>query len=511
MSPRRGGLELHELRPTGPFVATLQPGTRGGLTLGTPPEVHQLDLDAATMPFGSGPKRRVRKTGETHDAQVVEVLPPDVMTMDLTEASRIVGGGAGLDSNDRFVQLDRFAVAIGGVMGATRVITDRSWVHHDRQIGTTGVVVDPELYLSFGVSGAVQHTSGLGQPDHIISVNTDPHCPDDVDVRPRDRRRRQRDARGTASSTRRHRRDAGDLVTLDAIVVGAGPAGSAAATVLARKGYSVILLERGSFPGSKNMYGGVVYPRILDQLHPEWWNDAPIQRWITRRSTMVLTDTQALTVDFRSANWGRPPYNGATAYRPDWDHWLASKAEADGAQLVCSTTATGLLRDAGGQVIGVTTDRPDGDLHARVVIACDGVNSFLAKEAGLYGEVDAANYTVGVKETIALPKHVIDERFGVRDREGVDIEILGGTSGVNGGGFVYTNLDTLAVGVVLKLPKLAAQQLRPEEIIANLKVTPGHRPAGRGWRDQGVLGPRHPRGRPVDDAEDDRRRDVGRR
>jgi electron transfer flavoprotein-quinone oxidoreductase len=264
--------------------------------------------------------------------------------------------------------------------------------------------------------------------------------------------------------------------SVDAIVVGAGPAGSAAATVLARKGYSVILLERGSFPGSKNMYGGVVYPRILDQLHPEWWNEAPIQRWITRRSTMVLTESQALTVDFRSANWGKPPYNGATAYRPDWDHWLASKAEADGARLVCSTTATGLLRDRTGQIIGVTTDRPDGDLHAKVVIACDGVNSFLAKEAGLYGEVDAANYTVGVKETIALPKHVIDERFGVRDRDGVDIEILGGTSGVNGGGFVYTNFDTLAVGVVLKLPKLAAQQLRPEEIIANLKAHPGIAP-----------------------------------
>ena len=267
---------------------------------------------------------------------------------------------------------------------------------------------------------------------------------------------------------------------VDVIVVGAGPAGSAAATVLARKGYSVILLERGSFPGSKNMYGGVVYPRILDQLHPEWWHEAPIQRWITRRSTMVLTDTQALTVDFRSANWAKPPYNGATAFRPDWDHWLASKAEADGAQLVCSTTATGLLRDERGHVRGITTDRPDGDLHARLVIACDGVNSFLAKEAGLYGEVDAANYTVGVKETIALPKHVIDERFGVRDREGVDIEILGGTSGVNGGGFVYTNFDTLAVGVVLKLPKLAAQKLRPEEIIANLKVHPGIAPLVEG-------------------------------
>jgi electron transfer flavoprotein alpha subunit len=168
---RRGGLELHELRPNGPFVATLQPGTRGGLSLTEPPSVHRLDVES----FGVG-SGRTGGSG-THDARVVEVLPPDVQTMDLTEASRIVGGGAGLESHDRFAQLDRFAVAIGGVMGATRVITDRSWVHHDRQIGTTGVVVDPELYLSFGVSGAVQHTSGLGHPDHIISVNTDPHCP----------------------------------------------------------------------------------------------------------------------------------------------------------------------------------------------------------------------------------------------------------------------------------------------------------------------------------------------
>jgi electron transfer flavoprotein alpha subunit len=160
---RRGGLELHEVRPTGPFVATMQPNARGGLSLDAPPDVHTLAVADSTT--------------ATHDAVVIEVLPPDVQTMDLSEASLIVGGGAGLDSSDRFDQLDRFAAAIGGVMGATRVITDRSWVHHDRQIGTTGVVVDPVLYVSFGVSGAVQHTSGLGHPDHVISVNTDPHCP----------------------------------------------------------------------------------------------------------------------------------------------------------------------------------------------------------------------------------------------------------------------------------------------------------------------------------------------
>ncbi|MCU0260052.1 MAG: FAD-dependent oxidoreductase [Ilumatobacteraceae bacterium] len=267
---------------------------------------------------------------------------------------------------------------------------------------------------------------------------------------------------------------------VDVVVVGAGPAGSCAATVLARAGHSVVLLERGPFAGSKNMYGGVVYPRILDQLHPQWWEHAPVQRWVVRRSTMLLTDTQALTVDFRTQSWAAPPYNGATAYRPDFDHWLAGLAEADGAQLVCATTAVGLLRDEAGRVVGVRTDRPDGDLRARVVIACDGVNSFLAKEAGLYTATDAANYTLGVKETLALPKEVIDERFGVRDREGVDIEILGGTGGVNGGGFVYTNLDTLGVGVVLKLPALAAQSARPEQIIAGLKEHPAIAPLVEG-------------------------------
>jgi len=269
------------------------------------------------------------------------------------------------------------------------------------------------------------------------------------------------------------------MADVDAIVVGAGPAGAAAALTLARAGRSVLLVERGPFPGSKNMYGGVVYGRILDQLVPRWWEEAPVQRWVTRRSTMVMTDTQALTVDFRTEAWGEPPYNGATAYRPDFDLWFATKAEEAGATLVTSTTVTGLLWE-GGRVVGVRTDRPGGELTAPVVIACDGVNSFLAKEAGLYHQDDASNFTLGVKETLSLPKEVIDERFGVRGRHGVDIEMLGCTQGIPGGGFLYTNLDTLAVGLVLKLPALAAQPRRPEELVAAMKAHPAIAPLVEG-------------------------------
>ncbi len=270
------------------------------------------------------------------------------------------------------------------------------------------------------------------------------------------------------------------MADLDAIVVGAGPAGSAAALELARAGRSVALVERGPFPGSKNMYGGVIYGRILDSLVPRWWEEVPIQRWVTRRQTMIMTGEQALTIDYRTDAWGRPPYNGATAYRPDFDAWFADKAVEAGARLVCSTTVTGLIRE-NGRTVGVVTDRPDGELRAPVVIAADGVNSFVAKEAGLHhGELDPANYTVGVKETLALSREIIDERFGVRGDHGVDIEIIGGTGEVPGGGFVYTNSDTVAVGLVLSMTALAKGERRPEDLLVELKCHPAIAPLVEG-------------------------------
>ena len=167
--PRDGGRMMHTMPVPASLVATLQVGVRGvepptgstGSTGSTVVTELELAIDAAGI----------------CDARVVEVLPPDAATIDLAEAGRIVGGGAGLQSSEQFAQLAELGSLLGASVGATRVITDRGWIEHERQIGTTGVVVAPELYLAFGISGAVQHTSGLGHPEHVISVNTDAHCP----------------------------------------------------------------------------------------------------------------------------------------------------------------------------------------------------------------------------------------------------------------------------------------------------------------------------------------------
>ncbi len=279
-----------------------------------------------------------------------------------------------------------------------------------------------------------------------------------------------------------------EQIEFDAVVVGAGPAGASAALALARAGRSVVLVERGPFPGSKNVYGGVVYGRVLDNIVPNWWEEVPVERWVVRRSTMMMTGTQSLSVDFRSQAWGSAPYNGMTTLRSHFDAWLAGKATDAGARLVTSTVATGLIQDSAGRVVGVRTDRDGAELRAPVVIACDGVNSFLAKEAGLLPRAEASHHTLGVKEVLDLPPGAINERFGVQDHEGVDMEILGCTRGIPGGGFLYTNADSVSIGVVVSLPELAASGVRPEALIADLKAHPTIAPllAGSTLREYGA-------------------------
>ena len=157
-------------------VATLVPGVRGSVPTGESCSFAPLEPPLPTPGVGAG---------AVHEVEVVEVLEPDPETMDLAEARRVLAGGAGLVARDAgadagpaaMTLLQHVAAALGASAGATRVVTDAGWVGFERQIGTTGVAIDPDLYVAFGISGASQHTGGLGAPSHIVSVNTDPFCP----------------------------------------------------------------------------------------------------------------------------------------------------------------------------------------------------------------------------------------------------------------------------------------------------------------------------------------------
>ena len=157
----------------GPVVVTLWPGSPGR-PAPAPPAGVAPPAEVAPLP--------VAAPGAGFDAESIEVLQPEPSTVDLAEARRIMGGGAGLvpagtDGKAVLRLLADVAAALGASAGATRVVTDAGWMSYDRQIGTTGVTVGPELYVAFGISGAAQHVGGLGTPEHMVSVNTDPSCP----------------------------------------------------------------------------------------------------------------------------------------------------------------------------------------------------------------------------------------------------------------------------------------------------------------------------------------------
>lgn len=240
----------------------------------------------------------------------------------------------------------------------------------------------------------------------------------------------------------------------DVIVVGAGPAGSTAAWRLAREGRRVALLERGAYPGAKNLFGGMIYSLELADHFPHFIDSAPIERPVTRHATWILGQERSLNVDFASEPFGAAPYNGFTAYRSRFDRWLAGEAERAGALLIPSTVADDLIIEKGA-VTGVRVRREGGELRAPLVICADGILSLLGTKAGLVRGQPPHHYSLGVRETLALPPGVIEDRFQIGAEGGCAALFLGHwPKGLQGGGFVYTNRDTLSIGFVAQMPSL---------------------------------------------------------
>ncbi|MCR5845076.1 MAG: FAD-dependent monooxygenase [bacterium] len=258
----------------------------------------------------------------------------------------------------------------------------------------------------------------------------------------------------------------------DAIVVGSGCAGPIAALELARAGKSVLVVERGDSAGSKNMTGGRIYTHSLRKVFDEeTLATAPLERRVVHEKIMMMTSDSEFAIDFGSDEM-RTENDSWTVLRGPFDQWLADQAEEAGAEYVCGIPVEELIKDESGAVIGIRAG--EDEITANVVILCDGVNSLLTEQAVGYKRPSPKSIAVGIKQTFALPEKVISDRCLVTsDDEGVAMLMVGdATKGEFGGGFMYTNKDTISLGIVGGIDAVSKSDYPIYQMMEELKAHP---------------------------------------
>ena len=264
----------------------------------------------------------------------------------------------------------------------------------------------------------------------------------------------------------------------EAVVVGAGPGGAAAAAALANSGVETLVLERGTESGSKNVSGGLIYaeesaPHTIDDFFPAFREEAS-ERPVTEYYLHNIAGRQVKTVDMTDLHEHDTAWSDAVLRR-HMDSWLEERVHEltrkTGGGLLTGVRVNGLLRDHG-EIVGVTCDELD-PITADTIVAADGVNSELARDAGLMDWEEPDEWFQGVKAVVDMPADAIDERFGVGPDEGAAHLFSGNIfEGVRGGGFLYTNEESLSIGTVFHLDSLVAEEAEPHELLDGLLTHP---------------------------------------